>query len=64
MVSFKGAHFVKDIILTYVRWYVAKLVATSLTLVRNEAGSPIRLPIPPQPHGCLVRMLPLSHEAA
>ena len=23
MVSFKGAHFVKDIILTCVRWYVA-----------------------------------------
>jgi putative transposase len=23
MISFKGAHFVKDIILTYVRWYVA-----------------------------------------
>jgi len=23
MISFKGAHFAKDIILTYVRWYVA-----------------------------------------
>lgn len=23
MVSFKGAHFVKDMILTCVRWYVA-----------------------------------------
>jgi transposase-like protein len=26
MVSFKGAHFVKDIILTCVRWYVAYLL--------------------------------------
>ncbi len=26
MISFKGAHFVKDIILTCVRWYVAYLL--------------------------------------
>jgi putative transposase len=28
MVSFKGAHFVKDIILTCVRWYVAYPLST------------------------------------
>ena len=27
MVSFKGAHFVRDIILTCVRWYLAYLLS-------------------------------------
>jgi putative transposase len=39
MVSFKGTHFAKDIILTYVRWYVAYPVSyRRVEELRQERG--------------------------
>jgi putative transposase len=42
MISFKGAHFVKDIILTCVRWYLAyPLSYRQLEELMEERGVPI-----------------------
>ena len=46
MISFKGVHFVQDIILAYARWYVAYLLSSyhGEELMDERSVSEVQLP--------------------